>query len=83
MWKQSGKPRGDVTECDMQTSRLRFKYALRQCQSNNEIMRADLKLITVTGLLVYKLIVAHLKHCSYVCTCHVIAVRIMMILCFT
>ena len=28
-------------ECDMQTSRLRFKYALRQCQSNDEIMRAD------------------------------------------
>ena len=41
MWKQSGNPRGDVTECDTQTSRLRFKYALRQCQSNNEIMRAD------------------------------------------
>ena len=41
VWKQSGKPRGDVTEGDMRTSRLRFKYALRQCQSNVEIMRAD------------------------------------------
>ena len=41
VWKQSGKPRGDVTEGDMRTSRLRFKYALRQCQSNDEIMRAD------------------------------------------
>ena len=41
MSKQSGKPRGDVTDCDMRTSRLRFKYALRQCQSNGEIMRAD------------------------------------------
>ena len=37
----NGKPRGDVTEGDMRTSRLRFKYALRQCQSNDEIMRAD------------------------------------------
>ena len=29
VWRQSGKPRGDVTEGDMRTSRLRFKYALR------------------------------------------------------
>ena len=41
VWKQSGKPRGAVTEGDMRTSRLRFKYALRQSQSNDEIMRAD------------------------------------------
>ena len=41
VWIQSGKPRGDVTEGDMRTSSLRFKDALRQCQSNNEIMRAD------------------------------------------
>ena len=41
VWRQSGKPRGDVTECDMRISRLRFKYALRQCQNNDEIMRAD------------------------------------------
>ena len=41
-----------------------------------------LKPITVIELLAWKLIVAHLKHCYYVCTCHVIAVRIMMILCF-
>ena len=44
VWKQSCKPRGDVTEGDMRTSRLRFKYALRQCQSNDEIMRADANL---------------------------------------
>ena len=36
-----GKPRDDVTEGDMRTSRLRFKYTLRQCQNNDEIMRAD------------------------------------------
>ena len=41
VWKQSGKPRADVADGDMRTSRLRFKYALRQCQSNDEIMRAD------------------------------------------
>ena len=41
MSKQFGKSRGDVTEGDMRTSRLRFKYALRQRQSNDEIMRAD------------------------------------------
>ena len=41
VWRQSGKPRGDVTECDMRISRLRFKYVLRQCQNNDEIMRAD------------------------------------------
>ena len=41
VWRQSGKPRGDVTEYDMRTSRLRFKYALRQCQNNDETMRAD------------------------------------------
>ena len=28
VWKQSDKPRGDVTEGDMRTSRLSFKYAL-------------------------------------------------------
>ena len=31
LWKRSGKLRGDVTECDMRTSRLIFKYAFRQC----------------------------------------------------
>ena len=33
LWK-AGKLRGDVTECDMRTSRLKFKYAFRH-------MRAD------------------------------------------
>ena len=42
LWKQSGKlRRGDVTECDMQTSRLKSKYAFRQCRNNEEMMRAD------------------------------------------
>ena len=41
VWRQSGKPRGDVTEGYMRISRLRFKYALRQCQNNDKIMRAD------------------------------------------
>ena len=41
VWRQSGKPRGDVTEFDMRTSRLRFKYTLQQSQNNDEIMRPD------------------------------------------
>ena len=41
LWKRSGKLRGDVTECDMRTSRLKFKYAFRQCRNNEEMMRAD------------------------------------------
>ena len=41
MWKQFGKPRGDVSEGDMRTSRLKIKYTLRQGQNNDKIMRAD------------------------------------------
>ena len=37
----NGKPRGDDTDMDMQTTRLRFKYALRQCRCDEEQNRAD------------------------------------------
>ena len=33
--------RGDVKECDMRASRLKFKYAFRQCRNNDEMVRAD------------------------------------------
>ena len=41
LWHDMSKPRhGPI--CDMMNrSRLNFKYALRQCQSNNEAARAD------------------------------------------
>ena len=39
--KQNGKPRGDDTDMDMRTTRLRFKYALRQCRCDEEQNRAD------------------------------------------
>ena len=41
IWKQNGKPRGDDTDMDMRATRLRFKYALRQCQFDEEQNRAD------------------------------------------
>ena len=41
LWKHSGKPRGDNTDMDMRTTRLQFKYALRQCRSDEEMNRAD------------------------------------------
>ena len=41
IWKQNGKPRGDDTNMDMRTTRLRFKYALRQCRCDEEQNRAD------------------------------------------
>ena len=41
LWKYSGKPRGDNTDMDMRTTRLQFKYALRQCRSDEEMNRAD------------------------------------------
>ena len=41
VWKQNGKPRGDDTDMDMRTTRLRFKYALRQCRCKEEQNRAD------------------------------------------
>ena len=41
VWKQNGKPRGDDTDMDMRTTRLRFKYALRQCRCDEEQNRTD------------------------------------------
>ena len=40
-WKHSGKPRGDNTDLDIRTTRLQFKYALRQCRKAEEMNRAD------------------------------------------
>ena len=41
VWKYIDRPRtGDVHD-DMRVSRLRFKYVLRQCRANEEMMRAD------------------------------------------
>ena len=40
-WKQMGKPRGDDTDMYMRTTRLQFKYALRQCRIDEEMNRAD------------------------------------------
>ena len=41
VWKQNGKPRGDDTDMDMRATRLRFKYALRQCRCDEEHNRAE------------------------------------------
>ena len=40
-WRSIGKPRTGDVDNDMRVSRLRFKYALRQCSTNEEMMRAD------------------------------------------
>ena len=40
-WRSIGRPRTGDVHNDMRVSRLRFKYALRQCRSNEEMMRAD------------------------------------------
>ena len=40
-WKQIGKPRGDDTDMDMRTTRLQFKYILRQCRMDKDMIRAD------------------------------------------
>ena len=41
IWKRSEKLQRDVTECDICTTRLKFKYAFRKCRNNDEMMRAD------------------------------------------
>ena len=40
-WRNSGKPRQGSTFDHMKLSRSRFKYALRQCQAQEDIARAD------------------------------------------
>ena len=41
IWKNYGKPRTGESHGNMRNSRLRFKYAFRQCRANEEMMRAD------------------------------------------
>ena len=41
VWRAAGKPRDGQTRDDMQATRLRFKYALRQGKLIDETARAD------------------------------------------
>ena len=41
LWRNSGKPHQGAAAELMRRSRLNFKYILRQCQSNEEMIRAD------------------------------------------
>ena len=41
VWRAAGKPRDGQTRDDMNATRLRFKYALRQCKLIDETARAD------------------------------------------
>ena len=41
IWRNDGKPRNGESHGNMRNSRLRFKYAFRQCRANEEMMRAD------------------------------------------
>ena len=40
-WRVSGRSRSDDTPTEMRLSRLQFKYAVRKCRANEQIMRAD------------------------------------------
>ena len=41
LWRDAGKPRsGDLCNI-MKSSRLKFKYALRQCKDNDDAIRSD------------------------------------------
>ena len=40
LWRNSGKPHQGAA-AELMSSRLNFKYILRQCQSNEEMIRAD------------------------------------------
>ena len=41
VWRNAGRPRLGTFCSDMRRSRLRFKYALRQCNQNEKSIRAD------------------------------------------
>ena len=41
LWRDAGKSRNDETHSDMRRSRLQFKYALRLCRANKNMLRAD------------------------------------------
>ena len=40
-WRNAGRPRSGTLCSDMRRSRLRFTYALRQCNQNEKYIRAD------------------------------------------
>ena len=40
-WRDAGKPRSGAPCSNMRRSRLKFKYALRQCKRNEDAIRAD------------------------------------------
>ena len=40
-WRNAGRLRTGESHSDMRVSRLRFKYAFRQCRANEDMMRAD------------------------------------------
>ena len=41
VWRNAGRPRSGTLCSDMRRSRMRFKYALRQCSQNEKSIRAD------------------------------------------
>ena len=41
LWKASGKPRTGLLYFNMCQSRIRFKFTLRECRQNDEIIRAN------------------------------------------
>ena len=40
-WRDAGKPRSGAPCSNMRRSRLKFKYALRQCKRNEHAIRSD------------------------------------------
>ena len=40
-WRDAGKPRSGAPCSNMRRSRLKFKYAFRQCKMNEDAIRAD------------------------------------------
>ena len=41
VWGDTGKPRSGALCSNMRSSRLKFKYALRQCKDNEDAIRSD------------------------------------------
>ena len=41
-WRNACRPRTGESHSDMRVSRLRFKYAFRQCRANGDMMRFSL-----------------------------------------
>ena len=40
-WRDAGRPRSGAPCSNMRRSRLKFKYALRQCKRNEDAIRSD------------------------------------------